>query len=101
MRVEYGSLFGDQVLAEDLALYGVATGSLTVGAGRSLFLYGLCSAGLVVEAGASATVLGTVAGDIVNRGSVVLHGLVQGSVYSRGASLTKSPASVVVGALET
>ena len=101
MRIEYGSIHGDQVLSEDLALYGLATGSLTIGAGHALYLYGMCNGNVIVEAGASATLLGTVAGDVVNRGTAVLHGVVQGGVYSKGASLTKSPTSVVVGPYET
>lgn len=101
MRIEYGTLIGDQQLAEDMALYGVASGSLTVGPGRELYLYGLCCANLTVEAGATATVLGTVAGNVVNRGTVILHGLVQGSVHTKGARFEKSPASVISGTLES
>lgn len=100
MRIEYGTIAGDQQLAEDLALYGVANGSLTVGAGRLLYLYGLCCADLIVEEGATATVLGTVAGNVINRGTVALHGLVQGNVQTKGAKFEKSPASVISGTLE-
>jgi len=101
MRLEYGTLIGDQHLTDDLALYGVASGNLIVGAGRELYLYGVCCANLTVESGASATVLGTVAGDIVNHGTVILHGLVQGSVHSQGARFEKSPAAVISGTCET
>jgi len=100
VHIEYGTILGDQRLSDDLTLYGVATGTLTVTAGRSLYLYGLCGAGLVVETGGAATILGTVAGDVFNRGTVMLHGIVQGSVHSIGGQFEKSPASVVSGLLE-
>lgn len=62
---------GNLRLAEDIELFGLVTGSVTVPSGICLLLYGGISGDLIVEQTAEATVHGTVGGSLINNGGEV------------------------------
>lgn len=100
-KVENGKIEGDFLVQDDFTLNGMVTGTMTVAPGASLYLHGMCCRDLVISEGATAVVMGTVAGDLKNEGVVELRGVVQGSVFSRGAHFQSSPSAVVRGSIET
>jgi cytoskeletal protein CcmA (bactofilin family) len=97
MRQEHGKIDGDLLLAEDLELRGMVTGTITVSAGKSLALYGMCGGDLVIEAGARASIDGTVAGNVTNNGIVEVRGMVLGSVQSQNGTVRYSKEAMVGG----
>ena len=98
MRTEYRKIEGNLQLTEDLALYGMVTGDVTVLSGMSLDLYGAIGGNADIAAGAGANIYGVVAGDVVNSGTVEIRGIVCGDVRSKTGKVHFSADCVIVGA---
>ena len=82
---EYNTIEGDVVLDEDLCLYGMVTGDVTVPANRELRLYGMVSGNLTVEADGSAIVHGMVCKSLTAFGRAEVAGTVVGVAIGPGS----------------
>jgi len=71
---------GDLAVTGHSVLRGMVTGTTTVTVGALLECYGTCCGDLVIDEGGRAVVYGTVGGNVINRGSFTLHGVVSGHV---------------------
>jgi hypothetical protein len=97
MNTESGTLAGDVELCTPLALYGMATGTITVSSGGVLDLHGMCVKNLVVLPGGVARIYGMVNGDATNLGgSLHVAGTVHGSVRTQTGQTHIEPNAVVV-----
>ena len=101
MQNESGKIEGDLRVTGPFTLNGMVTGSITVATGGTLHLHGMCCGTLFVESGGIAFVHGTVVQDIRNQGTVEVRGMVNGSVFSKGAHFQQVPSAVIHGAIET
>lgn len=100
MKVERNDINGDLLVEDLVAIYGTVTGTITVNAGGSLDLFGVCGADLIVETGGTAIIDGAIRGNLINRGTVDLRGVVDGDVRTEGGYLHQAPAAVVSGILQ-
>ncbi|SES07075.1 hypothetical protein [Sphingobium sp. YR768] len=99
MKAVHENLNGPFDIEEDIALYGVVTGSATLCRRTRLILHGTIAGDLKVEKGAHAILRGTVAGRIYNDGGKVeLFGMADAiSNSSRDAVTIIDPGAHVMG----
>jgi cytoskeletal protein CcmA (bactofilin family) len=89
---------GPLEVANELALYGMITGDVTVLAGGYLHLNGTCCANLRVEPGATVALDGTVAGNVSNDGGTLhVRGRISGQLLRFRGETTVYPGAVVAG----
>lgn len=96
MRAESGKIEGDLGVQEDVAIYGMVTGSILV-TGGILHLHGMCLKNVIVRSGGTAKLHGMVSGDAINEGgSLEVLGTVNGAVRTVNGTTVVSPSAVVV-----
>lgn len=97
IMIERGKLEGDVEITSPLALYGMATGNITVSSGGALDLHGMCLKNVVVKSGGIVRIHGMVTGDAINLGgSLQILGTVHGSVKTQSGSTVVEQGAVVV-----
>ena len=68
VRQEYGKIEGNLTVEDDLVLFGMCTGNITVASSGVLTLHGMCTGNLEVLPGGTAYLNGMVAGNVLNLG---------------------------------
>lgn len=96
MRAVHGRLDGPCRIEEDLAVYGMVTGSAEVVGGSRLILHGTVAGDLIIDTGASASIHGTVTGWVRNMGGKAeIFGVVNGAETLPGGVTTIRPGALV------
>lgn len=89
MRQEFNLIEGDLEITDDVALFGICHGDITVKPAGHLYLRGVCTGDIVVEADGIVEISGIVQGKLRNRGGEVdVHGVIQGSLLANAGRTT-------------
>lgn len=89
MNTEHGKIEGDLEITSELKMHGMFTGDVTVKEGGYLIHHGMATKSLHIEAGAIVEILGTVSGNVINRGGKLLvSGSISGQVIEQGGETT-------------
>jgi cytoskeletal protein CcmA (bactofilin family) len=88
MRRVEGRLLGPVVFAEDTSFHGLIAGDATAAAGATVLVHGRIAGALCIEPDAMVELHGIVAGSIVNRGRLIIYGVVRGPVQDEDAGVT-------------
>ena len=92
MKSEHEKIDGDLFVTEELILYGLVTGNVTIDKGGNLILHGMCCKNLLIEEGGECFLHGTVVGNVDNIGGYLeVHGKISG--YLR----TENGAETIIG----
>jgi hypothetical protein len=89
MRRVEGKLLGPVVIVEDTDFHGMIDGDATAAAGVTFLVHGMIAGDLRIERDATVELRGMVAGTAVNRGRLVLYGVVRGRVHDEDAGATR------------
>lgn len=79
---------GSLIVFSDTVIIGQQVGPVVLQPRSELFVKGLILGDLEIEAGASCTVHGTVIGNIKNRGTLKVYGLVNGEIINENGSVS-------------
>jgi cytoskeletal protein CcmA (bactofilin family) len=88
MRRVEGKLLGPVVFREDTSFHGMIDGDATAAAGVTVLVHGMIAGSLEVERDATVELRGMVAGPTVNRGRLVIYGVVRAPVHNEDAGAT-------------
>jgi cytoskeletal protein CcmA (bactofilin family) len=88
MRRVEGKLLGPVVIHEDTSFHGMIDGNATAAAGVTFLIHGMIAGDLRIEPDATVELRGMVAGRTVNRGRLVIYGVVRGPVHDEDAGAT-------------
>ncbi len=89
MRQEFNLIEGDLEISDDVALFGICHGDITVKPAGHLYLKGVCTGDVEVEEHAFVEISGIVQGKVRNCGGEVdVHGVVQGSLLADAGRTT-------------
>lgn len=91
---------GDLIVSDNQETKGPVTGTTYVRSGGSLVAHGQLAGGLIVEAGGHAVVHGQVARNVVNHGTLELHGQVVGQLMGHPPVNQLRPNQVIGNDLE-
>ena len=88
MRRVEGRVLGPVVFAQDTSFHGMIDGDATAAAGVTVLLHGMVAGSLSIERDATVELRGMVAGPTVNRGRLIIYGVVRGPVRDEDAGAT-------------
>jgi cytoskeletal protein CcmA (bactofilin family) len=88
MRRVEGKLLGPVVIREDTEFHGMIDGDATAVEGVTFLVHGMIAGDLRIERGATVELRGMVAGSAVNRGRLLLYGVVRGLVHDEDTGAT-------------
>jgi hypothetical protein len=88
MRRVEGKLLGPVVFPEDTSFHGMIDGNATAAAGVTVLVHGMIAGDLRIERDATVELRGMVAGSTVNRGRLIIYGVVRGPVHDEDAGAT-------------
>lgn len=89
MRQEFNLIEGDLEITDDVTLFGICHGDITVKPEGHLQLKGVCTGDVEVEEHAVVEISGIVQGKLHNCGGEVdVHGVIQGSLLSDAGRTT-------------
>lgn len=80
MKRYHGKVFGPAVIADDTRFHGMIAEDVTVGRGVRFDMRGRIAGDLDIERDAIVELRGVVLGSVVNRGRLIIYGVVRGPI---------------------
>jgi hypothetical protein len=88
MRRVEGKVLGPVVIREDTDFHGMIDGDATAAEGVTFVVHGMIAGDLRIERDATVELRGMVAGSAINRGRLILFGVVRGLVRDEDTGST-------------
>jgi cytoskeletal protein CcmA (bactofilin family) len=88
MRHVEGKLLGPVVFPENTSFHGMIAGDLTAAAGVTVLVHGRIAGSLCIERDATVELRGMVSGSVLNRGRLIIYGVVRGPVHDEDGGAT-------------
>src|SRR5262245_27020803 len=96
MKLEHGKLDGNVRVVDELALYGMVTGDVTVAPNATLHLHGMACRNLTLEPESHVDLHGMVTGNVMNGGGHLrVYGTVNGQL-THHSGVTKIHSNAVI-----
>jgi hypothetical protein len=88
MKTVHGKVLGPLFFTEDTSFHGMIDGDASVAPGVTLLMHGMIAGNLSIERNARVELRGMVAGTAVNKGELILYGVVRGLVRDEDGGQT-------------
>jgi hypothetical protein len=88
MRRVEGKLLGPVLIHEHTSFHGMIDGDATAAPGVTLLMHGMIAGNLHIERDATVELRGMVAGSTINRGRLIVYGVVRGPIRDEDAGET-------------
>lgn len=96
MRQEFGKIQENLLITDELCLFGMCTGNITVESGGALYLHGMCTGNIEVGKDGRVVIEGMCTGNILNSGGILeVNGVIRGTLHEVAGTTEVHPKALI------